>query len=142
MRRSYDRLRPLSYPQTDCFMLCFAVNDWASLEEARDKFVPEVRRSCPTTPIILVGTKADLRETDGASSLIPVATGVELAKALGLVAYVECSAKTSRNVFETVRLAIKVPLLKDAGLLRLLAHHNAGKKGKKQKKAGDKCALQ
>lgn len=73
--RRYDRLRPLSYPQTDCFFMCFAVNDRASFAEARDKFVPEVRLHCPSAPIILVGTKADLRDTDDALSLVPVAEG-------------------------------------------------------------------
>ena len=55
--------------------MCFAVNDRASFAEARDKFVPEVRLHCPSAPIILVGTKADLRDTDDAHSLIPVAQG-------------------------------------------------------------------
>jgi GTPase SAR1 family protein len=121
--------------------VCFAVDDWASLEEARDKFVPAVRvNGPPTTQIVLVGTKADLRETKDASSLIPLGTGVEVAKALGLVAYVECSAKTYYNVSKILCLAIMVPLLRSAGLL---THYSAGRKGKKQKKqAGDKCSLQ
>jgi GTPase SAR1 family protein len=55
--------------------VCFAVNDRASFAEARDKFVFAVRQSCPSAPIIPVGTKADLRDTDDALSLIPVAEG-------------------------------------------------------------------
>ena len=56
------RLRPLSYPQTDVFLICFSVTSPASFENVRAKWYPEVSHHCPNTPIILVGTKLDLRE--------------------------------------------------------------------------------
>ena len=60
-RGDYDRLRPLSYPQTDAFLVCFSIGSPHSLENVRTKWVPEIRHHCPNTPFILVGTKADLR---------------------------------------------------------------------------------
>merc|ERR1711988_1359461 len=57
----YDRLRPLSYPETDVFLVCFSVTSKESLGNVEVKWIPEVQRHCPETPIILVGTKADLR---------------------------------------------------------------------------------
>lgn len=30
-QEDYDRLRPLSYPQTDVFLICFSVARWAGL---------------------------------------------------------------------------------------------------------------
>ncbi|KAF6768916.1 hypothetical protein AHF37_12611 [Paragonimus kellicotti] len=36
-QEDYDRLRPLSYPQTDVFLVCFSVANPASLENAKDK---------------------------------------------------------------------------------------------------------
>jgi len=61
-QEDYDRLRPLSYPQTDVFLLTFSVVNPASLENIRAKWHPEITHHCPNTPFILVGTKIDLRE--------------------------------------------------------------------------------
>uniref|UniRef100_A0A2I3GQQ7 Ras-related C3 botulinum toxin substrate 1 n=1 Tax=Nomascus leucogenys TaxID=61853 RepID=A0A2I3GQQ7_NOMLE len=57
-----DRLRPLSYLQADVFLICFSLVSPASFENVRAKWYPEVRHHCPNTPIILVGTKLDLRD--------------------------------------------------------------------------------
>ena len=61
-QEDYDRLRPLSYPQTDIFLICFSVVSPTSFENVRAKWYPEVSHHCPSTPIILVGTKLDLRD--------------------------------------------------------------------------------
>jgi small GTP-binding protein len=61
-QEDYDRLRPLSYPQTDIFLICFSIVSPTSFENVRAKWYPEVNHHCPSTPIILVGTKLDLRD--------------------------------------------------------------------------------
>jgi len=58
----YDRLRPLSYFQTDVFIICFSLVSHASFQNVENKWSPEIRRYAPDAPIILVGTKLDLRE--------------------------------------------------------------------------------
>ena len=60
-QEDYDRLRPLSYPDTHVILMCFAVDSPDSLENIPEKWNPEVRHFCPNVPIILVGNKKDLR---------------------------------------------------------------------------------
>merc|ERR1719399_1412565 len=61
-QEDYDRLRPLSYPQTDVFLVCFSVVSPASFENVKEKWQPEIQHHCPKTPFLLVGTQVDLRE--------------------------------------------------------------------------------
>jgi len=56
----YDRLRPLSYPQTDVFLLTYDVTNPNSQRNIVNKWLPEIQHHCPNVPIIIVGTKADL----------------------------------------------------------------------------------
>jgi small GTP-binding protein len=57
----FNELRPLSYPGTDAFIVCFSIIDPQSLKDVKEKWHTEIRQHCPTSPIILVGTKLDLR---------------------------------------------------------------------------------
>jgi len=122
-QEDYDRLRPLSYPQTDIFLICFSVVSPASYENVRGKWFPEVKHHCPSTPVILVGTKTDLRD-DAATiqklkekKLQPMSEqqGMSLAKEIGAVKYLECSALTQtglKNVFDETIRAVLYPVVK------------------------------
>jgi len=122
-QEDYDRLRPLSYPQTDVFLICFSLVSPSSYENVRAKWFPEVRHHCPNTPIILVGTKLDLR-SDRATldklqekrlSPIKFEQGLALAKEIDAVKYLECSAFTQnglRIVFDETIRAVLYPQVK------------------------------
>ena len=80
-QEDYDRLRPLSYPMTDVFVVCFDVSRRASFENVRNKWFPEVQHYCPDTPSILVGMKSDLRR--GAQETVTTEEAQQLAKEYG-----------------------------------------------------------
>ena len=114
-QEDYDRLRPLSYPQTDVFLVCFSVTSPASFENVREKWFPEVFHHCPGVPCLIVGTQIDLRDDSQVIEKLarqkqrPVTSdqGERLARELGAVKYVECSALTQKglkNVFDEVRV--------------------------------------
>jgi len=99
----YDILRPLSYPQTDIFLVCFSVLKRKTFESVESKWVPEISRHCPDSPFLLVGLDVDLRDDQDKEKVVSFRMGVEAAKNLGAVRYLECSArvpKLLKNVFE------------------------------------------
>ncbi|OQV20203.1 Ras-related protein Rac1 [Hypsibius exemplaris] len=117
-QEDYDRLRPLSYPQTDVFLVCFSVVNPASFENVRAKWFPEVSHHCPNTPIILVGTKLDLRDEketidrlrEKKLSPISLPQGLAMVKEIGAVKYLECSALTQKGVKTVFDEAIRAVL--------------------------------
>ena len=136
-QEDYDRLRPLSYPQTDVFLACFSIISPASFENVKAKWFPEINHHCPNVPMILVGTKIDLREDKetinrlAEKRLAPIShqQGMQLAKEIKAIKYLECSALTQtglKAVFdEAIRSVLSPP---------------GGKGGKKDKK-GAACSL-
>ena len=54
-------IRPIAYANTDCFIICYSVNDRNSFHNAKTKWLGEVKSCAQTAPCILVGTKTDLR---------------------------------------------------------------------------------
>jgi Ras homolog gene family, member A len=83
----YERLRPLIYPKTHVFLVCFAVDSPFSLERTKEKvcyrrvlcptaqrtnlcdlwllqWCGEIAHYCPEVPIILVACKKDLRDDE------------------------------------------------------------------------------
>lgn len=115
-QEDYDRLRPLSYPDTNVILMCFSIDSTDSLENVKEKWYPEVKHFCPNVPIILVGNKKDLRNDERArhelaklrQDLVKFEDGRLMAEQINAFTYLECSAKTKegvREVFETATRA-------------------------------------
>ncbi|KAK0281976.1 RHO4 protein [Friedmanniomyces endolithicus] len=114
-QEEYDRLRPLSYPETDLLFVCFAIDCPNSLENVLDKWYPEVLHFCPTTPIILCALKSDLRNKRNCIELLktqgltPVTQtqGKAVAQKMGAL-YMECSSKEMSGVHDIFETAIDI----------------------------------
>ncbi|CAG2251220.1 RAC2 [Mytilus edulis] len=127
-QEDYDRLRPLSYPQTDVFLACFSLVYRSSFVNIVYKWIPEIRHHCPRTPIILVGTKLDVRRNKGPENSrhieknslpITVSEGQSLAKRIDAVKYIECSAKSQeglQSVFEEAAKHVKCVVVGDGNV--------------------------
>lgn len=113
-QEDYDRLRPLSYPDTDVILMCFSIDSPDSLENIPEKWTPEVRHFCPNVPIILVGNKKDLRNDPQTlrelakmkQEPVRAEQGRAMAEQIQAYAYLECSAKTKevRRSFNLIHL--------------------------------------
>ncbi|PRP88588.1 Rho GTPase [Planoprotostelium fungivorum] len=119
-QEDYDRLRPLSYPSTDMFLICFSLVSPASFLNVKSKWYPEVHHHCPTSRIMLIGTKTDLRDdketlaklADLGQKPITQLQGEEMAKEIGAEGYMECSALTQKGLKQVFDEAIKLVIFK------------------------------
>jgi len=118
-QEDYDRLRPLSYPDTNVLLICFSVDSPDSLENVPEKWVPEVRHFCPSVPFVLVGCKRDLRNDANTIAELkkmgqkPVSyeEGQMVAMKILASSYIECSAKSRDNVKEVFETATRASLV-------------------------------
>ncbi|KAB2574940.1 GTP-binding protein rhoA [Lasiodiplodia hormozganensis] len=118
-QEDYDRLRPLSYPDSHVILICFAVDSPDSLDNVQEKWISEVLHFCQGLPIILVGCKKDLRHDQKTieelhkTSQKPVTPeqAEDVRKKIGALKYLECSAKTNEGVREVFEHATRAALL-------------------------------
>jgi len=118
-QEDYDRLRPLSYPDSHVILICFSVDSTDSLDNVKEKWIAEVMHFCAGLPIILVGCKKDLRkdartiEALRKTSQRPVTPeeGMAVASQIRAKHYLECSARTGEGVREVFQYATRAALL-------------------------------
>ncbi|KAL7715054.1 Rho-related protein racA [Entamoeba marina] len=101
-QEDYDRLRPLSYPQTDVFLICFSVVSPPSYDNVSSKWQPEVSHHCPKTPCLR-------------KKITPITfeQGQTKCKDIGAVKYIECSALTQKNLRLVFDEAVRAVINKD-----------------------------
>ena len=114
----YGKIRTLFYPQTDTFLVVFSLVNPTSFENVKTKWWPEVWHHCGNVPMILVGLKLDLREVKETiaklkeKNLKPItySQGLSMAKDIGAIKYLECSALTTKGLKSVFDEVIRVVL--------------------------------
>ncbi|KAI8983885.1 GTP-binding protein rho1 [Pilobolus umbonatus] len=118
-QEDYDRLRPLSYPDSHVIVICYAIDSPDSLDNVQEKWISEVLHFCQGLPVILVGCKTDLRNDPATIELLkknsqrPVTyeEGAAIAKKINAHKFIECSAKTGEHVNEVFEEAARAALM-------------------------------
>jgi GTPase SAR1 family protein len=143
-QEDYDRLRPICYSNTGVFLLCFSLDDAENMRNVREKWQVELREHCPGVPVLLIGTKSDLRFATNASDSVSSDCGISyssdngdvtptklhrrhitleegecLAHDIGAVGYVECSAKRREGVQNVFALAALAALKRSTNLTQV-----------------------
>ena len=109
-QEAYERLRILSYPNTDVFLICFSIGGEDSFKNTRDKWWPEITHHCTDAKLFLIGTKIDLRDSADANTLIVPDKAVQMADYIQAIKYMECSAKERKGVVEIFHEVAKAVL--------------------------------
>ena len=117
----HERFRPLSYPDTDVFLLLFDITNHGQFEDIYSHWWEELNHHCPNVPIILVASKIDLR-VEGSSTITTV-QGKAMAEKIGAANYMEISSLKNWGIAELFREAIGFGHL----------YHSTLKKTKKKK---------
>ncbi|KAJ3451797.1 gtp-binding protein rho4 [Anaeramoeba flamelloides] len=111
----YDQLRPLSYPGTSVFVVCFSLVDPASLRHITTRWFPEIQQSTEQVPIVLLGLKQDLVEDPETirsleeQGLHPVTDeeANQTAQEIGAFTYLKCSSIRMQGVNEVLHTAMR-----------------------------------
>lgn len=148
-QEEFDKLRSLSYSDTHCIILCFSIDSHDSLENVKNKWVGEILEHCEGVKLILVALKADLRQSEsqmdtdanlGTSAynndgqlkkLVTYEEGVAMAKQIGALRYLECSAMKNRGVKEVFTEAARIALSAKPAAVSAQNQSSAGKSDSK-----------
>lgn len=114
------KIRSLSYPQTDVFILCFSLVSPESYNNIEKIWIPEIQTEDPNIPYILVGLKSDLRDSyprvprEYQNDVVrPISTseGEALKNKIGARYYIECSALDNYHIMTVFESAIDEVIL-------------------------------
>lgn len=116
-QEDYDRLRPLSYPQTDVFLICFSVVSPSSFENVTSKWCPEIKHHCADAPILLVGMIS--------WDLLQFHKKVKEPYRTYLIWHQNWKKKSSRQFYWFLPSGTKIDLREDKEALQALAENGA-----------------
>eukprot|EP00026_Physarum_polycephalum_P015168 Phypoly_transcript_15792.p1 GENE.Phypoly_transcript_15792~~Phypoly_transcript_15792.p1 ORF type:complete len:226 (+),score=32.60 Phypoly_transcript_15792:161-838(+) len=114
-REDFSKLRILTYTGAHCALVCFSVVNATSLNNAKTKYVPDLKNIIPGVPIILVGLKTDLRSDTKTiqqlekygEKMVTYEEAEEAAKYMKVAKYMECSALQQKGLEELFATAVR-----------------------------------
>ncbi|OAF69915.1 hypothetical protein A3Q56_02345 [Intoshia linei] len=117
-QEDYDRLRPLSYPETNVALLGFSIKSPDSYTNGKEKWAQELCHFCKDSIKIVLALKVDLREdidtiNELAKNNIKLITKQEticLQTDIKFDASHECSAKTRVGIDELFQMVARMSL--------------------------------
>lgn len=118
-QEEYENIRSLSYSDSNVILLCYSIDSKDSLENIESKWKEEVEvYGEKSADIVLMALKCDLRQLENKNNnivnpntirnsstniknkYITYEEGLQVAKNIGAVRYLECSAKLNKGVNE------------------------------------------
>ena len=117
-------------PQCDVVVIVCAIDSPESFKTAEKDLIPKAKTQLPGKPVIIVGTKTDLRKDEdtiqrlAAKNEHPVTLkeGMKLAKRAGIQNYIECSAKELSSVKAVFEEVLKEHFKNEAKARKEAAH--------------------
>lgn len=115
-----ENIRCLSYSGTNCFLMCFSIDNPTSLANLSTQWLAELNKYCSNARLIVVGTKKDLRDDETTVQKLsqtgqhPVTfeEGKAKSEELNALHYFECSALWKDGVKQIFDAAMTVSLSK------------------------------
>jgi GTPase SAR1 family protein len=115
------KIRPMSYPYTDVFLICFSLVNQTSFENVKSVWLPELRNKEMNyfgTPILLVGTKLDLRNDQEflkkmkENGVKPISNemGNSLKNKIGALGYIECNSRNRKDLWKVLDSTIEIAI--------------------------------
>ena len=110
--------RQTNYPETDVFCLCFSIADVESFRNVERKWYKEVKEYEPNAPIVLLGTKLDLRDEvkkrgkEEGGHMVSYKEAKKMGKKINAIKYIECSALKQRGHIDVLNEAVRAVAIK------------------------------
>lgn len=121
-QREKGTSRQTKYPETDVFCLCFSVADVESFRNVERNWHKELKQLAPKAPIVLIGTKLDLRDefkkrgkceaSRHGADMVTHKEAKKMAKKINAIKYIECSALKQRGHIDVLSESVKAVIVK------------------------------
>ncbi|XP_055711665.1 ras-like GTP-binding protein RhoL [Phlebotomus papatasi] len=106
-QEDYEMASSFAYDLADAIILCYSIPKRISFENISQRWIHKLNSANKDAPFILVGTKFDIKTPTFVSSR----EGKALAKKIGANKFIECSAKTQKNINEVIHEAVRAAIV-------------------------------